>query len=155
MNEANVAGKFYEDWEVGDEYETALLTVTEAHIVMFANLTGFFNPMHMDIEYAKTTIFGERIAPGFLVHSISTGQVNQTRTQEGTTVAFLGIKYLNFLKPVRIGDSIKTVGKLIEKRETKKPGRGIVTFHATVVNQHGEPITESERTIMVRKREAS
>lgn len=152
MDQMHVPGKFYEDWELGDEYETAATTVTEAHLSKYAQLTGYYNPLNMDAEYAKSSIFGERVAPGFLVHSISTGQVNQTRLFEGTTIAFLGIKYLNFVRPVKIGDTIKTLGKLIKKRETKKPGRAIVIFKATVVNQKGQPVTESERAILLRMR---
>jgi len=152
MDQRGIPGKYYEDWELGEEYETAATTVTEAHIWLFMYLTGYHNPIHTDIEYAKNTIFGERIAPGFLVHSISTGQVNQTRLFEGTTLAFLGIRYINFVKPVRIGDTIKTIGKLIEKKDSQKPERGIVVFHAKVVNQHGETITDSERVILLRKK---
>ena len=155
MDQIRVAGKFYEDWELGDEYETAATTVTEAHLLKFGYLTGYYNPLNMDAEYAKSSIFGERVAPGFLVHSISTGQVNQTRLFEGTTIAFLGIKYLNFVRPVKIGDTIKTLGKLVKRRETKKPGRAIVIFKATVVNQRDEPVAVSERAILVRMRNES
>lgn len=152
MNQPHVPGKFYEDWELGDVYETAATTVTEAHLLKFAYLTGYYNPLNMDAEYAKSSIFGERVAPGLLVHSISTGQVNQTRLFEGTTVAFLGVRYLKFVRPVKIGDTIKTLGKLIKKRETKKPGRAIVIFKTKVVNQKGEPVAVSERAILVRMR---
>jgi acyl dehydratase len=152
MGSKDIAGKYYEDWELGEEYETAATTVTEAHVWINMYLTGYYSLIHTDIDYAKSTIFGERVAPGFLVHSISTGQVNQTRLFEGTTIAFLGIKYINFVKPVKIGDTIKTVGKLIEKKDSKKPGRGIVVFHARVVNQRGETVTESERIILLRKK---
>ncbi len=155
MASKEIAGKYYEDWKLGEEYETASTTVTEAHIWTNMYLTGYYNPIHTDADYAKTSIFGERVAPGFLVHSISTGQVNQTRLFEGTTLAFLGIKYINFVTPVRIGDTIKTVGKLIEKKDSQKPGRGIVVFHARVLNQRGETITESERIILLRKRNDS
>ena len=152
MDENVIVGKYYEDWKIGDEYETAWTTVTEAHIWLFMYLTDYHNPIHTDIEYAKKTIFGERIAPGFLVHSISTGQVNQTRVFEGTTLAFLGIRYIKFVNPVRIGDTIRTIGKLIEKKDSQKPERGIVVFRAKVVNQRWEIVTDSERVILLRRK---
>ena len=70
MDQIRVAGKFYEDWELGDEYETAATTVTEAHLLKFGYLTGYYNPLNMDAEYAKSSIFGERVAPGFLVKGL-------------------------------------------------------------------------------------
>ena len=150
MRAARPPGRYFEEWTVGDQYETASITITDAHIWKYAYMTGYYHPMHMDPEYARKTIFGERIAPGFLVYSISTGQSNQTRLFEGTTLAFLGVKYLNFLRPVKPGDTIKTIGKLLSKRPSSKGGRGIVVFYEKIVNQDGETVTESENAVMLK-----
>lgn len=145
------AGKYFEDWKVGDEYATAARTVTLADIKMYCNLVGDYNPLYTDEEFAKKEIYGTRIAPEFLVHSISTGQVNQTRLFEGTTLAFvaLDIEFVNHVKP---GDTIITRGKLVEKKETRKTKKGIVNFYVLVLNQRDDVITKSNRYIMVAKR---
>src|SRR3990170_4615863 len=73
-----IRGKYFEEWEVGDEFETGRRTVTEADIVIFAGLSGDYNPLHTNEEFAKKGVFGTRVAHGFLVHSISIGLINQT-----------------------------------------------------------------------------
>ena len=57
---------FFEDYEVGEVLVTPGRTITETDIVMFAALTGDWHPIHTNVEYAKKTIFGERIAHGML-----------------------------------------------------------------------------------------
>ena len=151
MEKDEVAGKYFEDWEVGDEYVTMARTVTLADIERYCGLTGDYNPLYTDEEFAKKEIYGTRIAPEFLIHSISTGQVNQTRLFEGTTLAFVGLD-INFVNPVKPGDTIITKGKLVEKKETGKTKRGIVNFYAEVLNQRDEIITKSNRYIMLTRR---
>ncbi|TDA68014.1 MAG: hypothetical protein D9V47_08885 [Clostridia bacterium] len=70
-------GLYFEDFAPGQEFLTARRTVTETDIVNFAGLSGDFNPLHTDEEYAKTTPFGRRIAHGLLISSISSGLQNQ------------------------------------------------------------------------------
>jgi len=141
---------FYEDLRVGDEWTTQARTVTEADVVNFAGLSGDFNSLHMDEELSKGTIFGHRIAHGLLGLSISSGLVNQAiRT---AIMAFLGIEW-RFLKPIFFGDTIHVVVKVEEKRTTKKPGRGIVTWGRRIVNQHGEVVQEGVSKTMVAMRQ--
>ena len=71
-------GMYLEDFEVGKVYESGGRTITEADIVNFAGVSGDFNPLHMDEEFAKTNLFGKRIAHGALGFIISTGLSNQT-----------------------------------------------------------------------------
>jgi len=151
MEKDEVAGRHFEDWEVGDEYVTMARTVTLADIERYCGLTGDYNPLYTDEEYAKKEIYGTRVAPEFLIHSISTGQVNQTRLFEGTTLAFVGLD-IEFINPVKPGDTIITKGKLVEKKETGKTKRGIVNFYAEVLNQRNEIITKSNRFIMLTRR---
>ena len=151
MEKDEVAGKCFENWEVGDEYVTMARTVTLADIERYCGLTGDYNPLYTDEEFAKKEIYGTRIAPEFLIHSISTGQVNQTRLFEGTTLAFVGLD-IDFVNPVKPGDTIITKGKLVEKKETGKTKRGIVNFYAEVLNQRNEIITKSNRYIMLTRR---
>ena len=151
MDKHAPAGKYFEDLEVGDEYVTMARTVTLADIERYCGLTGDYNPLFTDEEFAREGPYGTRIAPEFLIHAISTGQVNQTRLFEGTTKAFVGLD-IDFVNPVKPGDTIITKGKLVEKKETGKNKRGIVNFYVEVSNQRDEIITKSNRYIMLERR---
>lgn len=144
-------GLFYEDLAVGAVYKTKGRTVTEADIVNFAGVSGDFNELHLNEEFAKGTQFGKRIAHGLLGLAISSGLTQQLDLYNDTLVAFLGLTW-SFKGPVFIGDTIHVVQTIKQKRETKKPDRGIVTFGVQVMNQRGEVAQEGERTLMIRRK---
>ena len=146
---------YYEDFEEGETYETNARTVTETDVVSFSGLSGDFNPLHTDAEKAKSTPFGERIAHGLLVLSISSGLINQTGMFAGTTLAFLGLEDWRFKAPVRFGDTVHVRMTVEEKRPSSKGGRGIVRWRREVVNQHGEVAQAGVAAIMMAMREGS
>jgi 3-hydroxybutyryl-CoA dehydratase len=126
-------------------------TVTEADIVNFAGLSGDFVELHMNEQYAAQGPFGQRIAHGALIFSISTGLSVQMNQIEDTVVAFYGVDKLRFTRPVFIGDTIHVVKKVV-KREPKGAGRGVVTFETTVLNQNNEPVLVYSDKVMVKAR---
>ena len=109
-------GMYWEEWEIGAEFESPARTVTEADIVMFAGLSGDYNPLHVNEEYCKTTIFGTRIAHGPLVYAITAGLLFQLHLYDDTLIAFLGFENLKFTKPVKPGDTIRARIKVLDKR---------------------------------------
>lgn len=131
---------FFEDFEVGMSFESPARTITEADIVMFAALSGDWNPIHVDAEYAKNTIFGKRIAHGLLTLSIASGLLTRLRITEKTILAFYGIEKLRFVKPVFIGDTIKAVMEVLEREEKSGRGYGIVSYDVKVYNQNNEVV---------------
>jgi len=140
----------YDDIAIGEEIYSASRTVTEADVVNFACLTGDFNPLHTNAEYAKDTIYGERIAHGALTFALSTGLMNQVGPFEGTLLGFVGIE-LKFTGPVKFGDTITCVMTPIEKRETSKPNKGLVICQVNVLNQRGEVVVEQKWTMLIAK----
>jgi acyl dehydratase len=145
-------GLFFEELEVGAVYRTKGRTVTEADIVNFAGLSGDFNELHLNAEYAARTQFGQRIAHGLLGLAVSSGLTQQLDLYNDTLLAFLGLTW-SFKGPIFIGDTVHVVQTVKDKRPTKKPGRGIVTIGVQVLNQRGEVVQEGERTIMIRMKE--
>jgi 3-hydroxybutyryl-CoA dehydratase len=142
---------YFNDVNVGDEWTTLSRTVTEADIVNFAGLSGDFNPLHMDEEFAKNnTAFKKRIAHGLLTLAIQSGLGAAVPAMR--TMAFVGIKEWNFKGPVFIGDTITLKNKVEEKRLTSKGDRGIVTWRKQVVNQRGEVVQEGMTMTMVEAR---
>ncbi|MEZ5925880.1 MAG: MaoC/PaaZ C-terminal domain-containing protein [Hyphomicrobiaceae bacterium] len=142
---------FYEDFDVGKCWVTPARTITEADIVMFAAMTGDYNPVHTDAEYAKTTPFGVRLLHGPAGFAIATGLEFRLGIKEGTASAMLGMTW-DFRGPILIGDTIRVREEVTSKRETKKPHLGIVNFHVAILNQRNEVVQDGEWKIMFRRR---
>lgn len=146
-------GKKFDEFNVGQEFTTASRTITEGDVSTFAGLSGDFNPLHTDEEHGKGTPFGGRIAHGLLAVAVSTGQANQLGIFEGTTIALLSMSF-KYTGAVKFGDTIHTVLKVAEKKETSKPDKGVITFDVSTLNQKDESVVEGQWVIML-QREAS
>ena len=142
--------RYYEDIEVGEAYESPGRTVTETDLVLFAGLSGDYNVLHTDAEFMKTSIFGERIAHGLLGLAIQSGLFSRS-SKPYASLAFVGMRW-KFKGPIKIGDTIRLRAKVIGKKETSKPDRGLVTVQRTVLNQRDEVVQEGETDLMVELR---
>ncbi|MCF8084408.1 MAG: MaoC family dehydratase N-terminal domain-containing protein [Deltaproteobacteria bacterium] len=142
-------GKYFDDLHVGDEFTTVSRTVTEADIVNFCGVSGDFNQLHTDVEFAAKTTFGQRIAHGMCGMTIASGCLNRSGLIEGTTVAFKGIREWRFSAPIHINDTIYVNIKVKNKTVGKKPDRGLVIFWVSVVNQHEEVVMEGQWDILL------
>ncbi len=143
-------GKTFNEFKVGDKFTTASRTITEADVVNFAGLSGDFNPLHTDEEFGKSTPFKGRVAHGMLSVAVATGLANQLGIFEGTTIALLSMT-INYKGAVKFGDTIHLELRVVEKKETSKDDRGIVTFDTIVNNQNDEPIVEGQWVVMLRR----
>jgi acyl dehydratase len=145
---------FYEDYAVGEEFITPARTVTEADVTMFAALSGDYNRLHTDAEYAAEGPFGERIAHGLLGLSIVVGLMFRTDIDPDSAVAFLGLSW-KFTGPVKFGDTIHASIRIASMRETRAPDRGIIVEAIQLLNQRAELVQQGEFTMMVKRRPAS
>ena len=144
-------GLTYEEHEVGATYETLGRTVTEADICAFVNLCGFNEPLFMDMEYvAKESVFKGRPAPGAMTFCLSEGLIMQTGLIHGTGMSYLGSE-IRIVAPVLEGDTLHVSVTITDKRETKKPDRGIVTYRHEVTNQRGEVVLEATVKRMIKR----
>ncbi len=144
-------GLHFEDFEPGRAFQSASRTVTEADVVNFAGLSGDFNPLHTDETFAATTPLKTRIAHGMLTMAVATGLANQMGIFEGTTVALMQ-QTIQYRGAVRFGDTVHLVMTVKERKETKNPSRGVVTFDVPVLNQNGEVVVQSEWVLMMARR---
>jgi len=144
-------GRYFEEFAVGDEVVSSGRTVTEADIVAFAALTGDYNPLHCDAEYAKGTIFGERIAHGLLGLSIASGLLDRLGFITGTVEAFMGLEW-KFRGPIKIGDTIHVEARVARKKEMRRLGGGIVVFDVAVVNQRDETVQKGPWTVLIKSK---
>ncbi|AHF06186.1 MaoC family dehydratase [Desulfitobacterium metallireducens] len=129
----------YADMNVGDSASLSK-TVTESDILSFAGLTMDFNPVHVNAEYAKESIFKERIAHGML----SAGFISAVlgTTLPGPNAIYLG-QELKFTAPVKIGDTVTATATIIEKKDEKR----ILKLKTVVTNQRGEVVVDGNAVI--------
>jgi len=144
-------GKTFDELQIGDEFWTANRTVTETDIVLFAGISGDFNPLHTDQLTMEKTPFGGRIAHGMLVSSIATGQINQLGVWEGTTIGLLEM-VLRWTAPVKAGDTIRTVQRIVDKVPSSKVDRGTVHVEMAVYNQRDEQVMASNLKVLVQRK---
>jgi len=150
-NDYRPRGMCFEEFQPGTEVVTQRRTITEADIVNFAGLSGDFNPIHTDAEFAKTTPFGERIAHGVLGLAVATGLGNQLGFLDGTALAFTGLEW-KFKGPIKIGDTIRMTGKVKQTKAMRALGGGFVIFDVRVLNQRDEVVQQGEWTVLVKSK---
>jgi len=149
---ASSRGLYWEDFEVGQTLVTPKRTITSTDIVNFACLSGDFNEVHTNWEYAKTTPFGEPIAHGPLVYSIMGGLQYASGVNDGTLLALLQVDKWRMLGPVKHGDTLHMESTVIEKKETSKPDRGTVKFQRRFMKHDGTAVQEMETTLLYRRK---
>jgi acyl dehydratase len=141
------AQRFFEDFAVGDRFESPGKTLTDAHFMFFAGMTGDAHPLHYDDEYAKRTRFGRRLTHGLLLTSLTAvGASTLSPLIEGSIVAFLE-QTTRFLGPAFIGDTVKPEHEIIAL--DPKRSAGLLTLRVTLTNQRGELILEGQHKYLV------
>ncbi len=147
-----MAGKFFDQWKVGDRIEHEIRrTVTETDNLLFSTMTHNPQPLHLDIEAAKETGFGQILVNSTFTFSLLVG-LSVGDTTLGTLVANLGFNSVVTPKPVFIGDTLRAASEVKELRESKsRPKAGIVTFIHEMTNQRDEIVCRCERTALLQK----
>jgi acyl dehydratase len=140
---------YFDEFQPGFQIITAGRTITESDIVRFAGLSGDYNQIHVDAEYSKASLAGQRVAHGLLILSIASGLAVQTGMMEGTVIYFREISEWKFVKPVMIGDTIQAVVEVKEIKEMRRIGAGSVTLELDVKNQHNETVNRGFWNVLV------
>ncbi len=144
-----MAGLYFEEFSVGQKIDTVGRTVSEGDIYNFAGLTGDFNQIHTNADFASKTQFGQRIAHGLLGLSISTGLIMQTGFLEGTVLAFREITEWKFVKPFFIGDTISAELTITETKALPRIGGGAIIAAIVVKNQSGDICQRGSLNLLV------
>jgi len=131
-----------------DEIEVGLIhnfevDMDEELTKKFANISGDFNPLHMDEQYAKETKFGKRVVHGMLLASFFSRLVGMYLPGKN---ALYFSQNLNFVKPCFIGDRVTVEGEIIDKSESTK----IIKLKTSIKNQEGESLVEGTSQVMIR-----
>ena len=119
----------------------------------FAGISGDYHPLHTDEGFAKKSQFGGRIAHGMLTLTVMSGLMHAAGIASAQSMAFLSLTNWNFRAPVYLGDTITIKISVADKHESKKPDRGVITFHCQIVNvtRGGEVSSEGDWVQMYRR----
>ena len=150
-----MSGKYFEEFEVGAVYRhQPARTITETDNLLFTALTHNPQPLHIDVEFAKQSQYGQVLVNSFFTLGLVVG-LSVADTTLGTTIGNLGMQKTEFPNPVFIGDTLSVSTEIVDKRESKsKPDRGIVWFRHVAVNQRGDIVCDSLRKGMMLKSNA-
>ena len=147
-----VTQRWFEDFRVGDRFASPSKTLTDAHFLFFAGMTGDAHPIHYDDEYAKTTRFGRRLAHGLLLTSLTAvGASTLAPVIEASIGAFVEQR-TRFLGPVFIGDTLKPEHEVTALE--RKRSAGLLTLRVTLTNQRGETVLDGEHRYLIAYRPA-
>ena len=144
---------YFEDFTIGDRFKSPGKTLTDAHFLFFAGLTGDDHPLHYDDEYAKKTRFGKRLAHGLLLTSLTAaGASTLSPLIEESIVAFVE-QTTRFRAPAFIGDTLYPEHEVVGLE--RKRSAGLLTLRVALKNQRGETVLEGEHTYLIAYRPAA
>ncbi|MGH8068672.1 MAG: MaoC/PaaZ C-terminal domain-containing protein [Candidatus Entotheonellia bacterium] len=145
---------YFEDCRVGDRAAAPARTITETDIVQFAALTGDWHPLHTNVEYAKGTMFGERIAHGMLVLAIGTGLLFRSADNIALprfSIVAAGLDKVRFVAPTKIGDTVSLESEVTQLQEMGVD-RGLIIVRHRMMNQRREVVlTFTTKTLAKRR----
>ncbi|MBU2700494.1 3-hydroxybutyryl-CoA dehydratase [Sporomusaceae bacterium BoRhaA] len=130
----------YADIQVGDKASISK-TVTEHDVYTFAGLSGDFNPVHINAEFAKNTMFKERIAHGMLVAGLISAVLGTELP--GINTIYLA-QELAFKSPVKFGDTVTATVEVMEKIDAKNR----LMLKTVATNQDGTVVVDGKATVM-------
>jgi 3-hydroxybutyryl-CoA dehydratase len=146
--------KYFEDFRLGEEFLSLRRTVFDCDVSNFASLSGDYYSLHTDETYAKTTVYGGRVAHGLLTLSVVSGLWHRLGWYEDgaehTLAAFYGIDKLRFTAPVKPGDTIGAKLTVTDKRDRGDSGQ--VSFLNEVTNQDGELVLVFTAHLLFKKK---
>ena len=146
---------FFEDFQAGQSFKSSGRTITETDLTFFSMLSGDWNPIHADAEYAATTRFGQRVVHGTLGIAVATGMMHEMGIFHLSVVAMLSLREWNFLKPLFVGNTIHLVLDVISTHPGTSARVGSIDRRLTLVNQSGENVQQGYSEVLVLKKQSA
>jgi acyl dehydratase len=143
---------YFEDIEIGRRYLSPGRTITEADLTFFNMLSGDWNPIHSNAEYAKSSTYGQRLVAGTFGFALVMGAFDRWGLFEESAIALLNIRDWNFRQPILIGDTIHVAMEFTAKRLTSRGDRGIVERRVELINQSEAVVQSGLTDIMLKLR---
>jgi acyl dehydratase len=147
-------GLYFEEFEAGQSIVSVGRTVTEADVVSFAALSGDWNPIHTNAEYAAQHPFGQRVAHGLLGLSIASGLAVRLGFLEETVLAFREMGSWKFSLPIYLGDTIRVRATVTDTKPMRRLGGGLVTMKVEILNQDDKVVQRGTWGVLVKSKDA-
>ncbi len=144
---------FYEDFKSEQKFVSMERAITDDDIERFAELTGDFNKLHLDQEFAKSAGFSGIVVHGVLTLSVAIGLWHSLDLTNGTVLAFSGLNNVSFKAPVYPGDRIHVKAQVLSRRElASRPNAGLVRVKLTGFNSRNKIVLEAELALIIKKK---
>lgn len=140
---------YLEDFAAEQRFISGGRTITEADLTFFSMISGDWNPVHCDAEFAKKTRYGERVVHGVLGIAISTGMMHELGIFEKSVIAMLGFRNWNFLAPLLVGDTIHLQLTILAVEPGKSGRSGKLARKFELINQNDVIVQEGESDVLV------
>src|SRR5690606_38416552 len=139
---------YFEDFKVGQEFESGGRTITAADLTFFSLVAGDWDPVHADADVAQTTCLGEPGAHGPLGIAVSTGMLHELGIFHDSVIAMLGFKNWNFLAPLLVNDTIHLKLAITALEPGKSGNSGKLGRRFQLINQKGVIVQEGESDVL-------
>ena len=145
---------YFEDFEVGQSFESGGRTITETDLTFFSMLSGDWNPIHADAEFAKTTRYGQRVVHGTLGIAIATGMLHEMGIFHESAVAMMSLNQWKFVAPILVGDTLHLRLEITELDPGKSERVGRLGRRFVMLNQRDEIVQDGLSDLLIKKRGA-
>lgn len=146
--------RYFEEFQLGERFASNGRTVTEADLTLFNMLSGDWNPIHADAEFAAATRFGQRIVHGAFGVALLTGFMHQMGIFDGTAVAMLSLREWHFKAPILIGQTLRLQLTITEVDPGSSPRVGRLGRQLQLQDQHQQVVQEGFSDLLILKRPA-
>lgn len=147
--------RYFEDFQPGQVFESTGRTITETDLTMFSMLSGDWNPIHADAEFAKGTRYGQRVVHGALGIALATGMLHQLGVFERSAVAMMSLRNWEFVAPIFVGQTLRLRMEILEAEAGTSKRVGRVNRRLQLLDQTDAVIQDGTTDVLVLKRESA
>lgn len=148
-----MSGYYFEDFNEGQTFVSGGRTITETDLTMFSMISGDWNPIHADMEFAKSTRFGQRVVHGVLGMAVSTGMMHEMGIFHDSVIAMLGYRNWNFIGPLLVNDTIHLKLTILSTELGKSGNSGKIARRFQLINQRDEVVQDGQSDVLVLTRQ--
>ncbi|WP_144107577.1 MaoC/PaaZ C-terminal domain-containing protein [Paraburkholderia sp. BCC1886] len=146
---------YFEDFEVGQAFESGGRTITETDLTFFSMLSGDWNPIHANAEFAKNTRYGQRVVHGTLGIAIATGMLHELGIFHDSAVAMMSLNEWKFVAPILVGDTLHLRLEITELDGARSERVGRLGRRFVMLNQRDEILQDGHSDLLIKKRGAA